>query len=261
MTNIETRVKINSSEPLVKTEALRKIYQLGAVAVTALNMEGRDLNVQRGEFLAVMGSSGSGKSTLLHILGGIERSDSGRLWIDGECLTDMDETRLTLFRRDKIGFVFQFFNLIPTLNVEENVALPLLITGRQAKRDDARIEELLAAVGLAERRRHKPSQLSGGEQQRTAIARAFAADPKIILMDEPTGNLDSKTGTRILELLAETHRKYQTTIVMVTHSPAAAAYAQRTVFLRDGAITAELERSTVARYDAEAIDRVLLQMS
>jgi putative ABC transport system ATP-binding protein len=250
-----------SDAAFVRTENLKRTYMLGDVAVNALDMEGHDLAVRRGEFLAIMGPSGSGKSTLLHILGGIDRPDSGRLWIDEECLSDMDETQLTLFRRDKIGFVFQFFNLIPTLTVEENVALPRLIAGRHSQRDGARIGELLDAVGLSARRHHKPSQLSGGEQQRAAIARAFVTDPKVIMMDEPTGNLDSKTGTRILELLTETHRRYQTTIIMVTHSPVAAAYAGRTVFLKDGKIAASLERVAAEQYDAEAINYRLLQLS
>jgi putative ABC transport system ATP-binding protein len=188
-----------------------------------------------------MGPSGSGKSTLLHILGGIDRPDSGKLWIEEECLSEMSESQLTLFRRERIGVVFQFFNLLPALTVEENISLPLWIAGTESN-GSGRIEELLKKLELSDRRLHTPAQLSGGEQQRVAIARAFVSDPSIILMDEPTGNLDSRTGTRILELLAEMHHAYHKTIVMVTHNPAAAAYSQRTVFLRDGAISDELKR-------------------
>jgi len=259
MNKTETAPQIRQATPFVRTESIKKTYWLGDVAVEALNTESCDLVVRQGEFVAIMGSSGSGKSTLLHILGGIDRPNAGKVWVGGDCLSTMDETQLALFRRDKVGFVFQFFNLIPTLTVEENVALPLLIAGRYSARASTRISELLDEVELAARRLHKPSQLSGGERQRVAIARAFAADPKIILMDEPTGNLDSITGTRILQLLTETQRTYHKTIIMVTHSPMAAAHAERTIFLRDGAIVASLERCTADQYDAEAINQRLLQ--
>jgi putative ABC transport system ATP-binding protein len=243
---------------MVKTEHLTKTYMLGDVKVTALN--GIDLDVPEGEFLAIMGASGSGKSTLLHTIGGIDRATSGHVWIDGECLSQMNDTKITLFRRDQLGFVFQFFNLIPTLTVEENIALPLLIAGKKASACTDRVHELLELVGLSERRLHKPNQLSGGEQQRVAIARAFVIDPKMVLLDEPTGNLDSKTSTAILKLLAETHRHFRTTILMVSHNPIDATYAERTVFLKDGVIADVLKKETGAEYTAELINNRLLSL-
>jgi putative ABC transport system ATP-binding protein len=221
-------------------------------------MTGCDLEVRQGEFVAVMGPSGSGKSTLLHLLGGIDRPDSGEIWIGGECLTDMNETQLTLFRRDQIGFVFQFFNLIQTLTVEENISLPLLIAGCWNREAIKTVEALLEIIGLSNRRSHKPGQLSGGERQRVAIARAFVTDPKLILLDEPTGNLDSKTGSVLLGLLAKTQKELGKTVVMVTHSPVAAAYSERTVFLKDGMIISSLSIEQAGHYDAGAIDATLL---
>ena len=208
--------------------------------------------------MAVMGPSGSGKSTLLHLLGGIDRPDSGEIWIGGECLTDMNETQLTLFRRDQIGFVFQFFNLIQTLTVEENISLPLLIAGCWNREAIKTVEALLEIIGLSNRRSHKPGQLSGGERQRVAIARAFVTDPKLILLDEPTGNLDSKTGSVLLGLLAKTQKELGKTVVMVTHSPVAAAYSERTVFLKDGMIISSLSIEQAGHYDAGAINATLL---
>jgi putative ABC transport system ATP-binding protein len=221
-------------------------------------MTGCDLEVRQGEFVAVMGPSGSGKSTLLHLLGGIDRPDSGEIWIGGECLTDMNETQLTLFRRDQIGFVFQFFNLIQTLTVEENISLPLLIAGCWNREAIKTVEALLEIIGLSNRRSHKPGQLSGGERQRVAIARAFVTDPKLILLDEPTGNLDSKTGSVLLGLLAKTQKELGKTVVMVTHSPVAAAYSERTVFLKDGMIISSLSIEQAGHYDAGAINATLL---
>ncbi len=243
---------------MVRTENLTKTYMLGEVEVNALN--GVNLEVRQGEFLAIMGVSGSGKSTLLHIIGGIDRPTSGKVWIEGESLSEMDDTRITLFRRDKLGFVFQFFNLIPTLTVEENISLPLLIAEKNLKAYKTKIDELLHLMGLSERRLHKPSQLSGGEQQRVAIARAFVIDPKMVLLDEPTGNLDSKTSTNILELLAETHQQFRTTIVMVSHNPIDAAYTERTVFLKDGVIVDSMEKQEEAVYNAESINNRLLNL-
>lgn len=243
---------------MVKIENITKTYMMGEVDVNAL--KGVNLEVRRGEFLAIMGMSGSGKSTLLHIVGGIDRATSGKVWIDGECLSEMDDTRITLFRRDKLGFVFQFFNLIPTLTVEENISLPLLIAGKNLKDYNTKIDELLYIMGLHERRQHKPSQLSGGEQQRVAISRAFVIDPKMVLLDEPTGNLDSKTSTNIMKLLAETHQKFQTTIIMVSHNPIDAEYAERTVFLKDGRIVDSIEKQKEAVYNADILNNRLLSL-
>ena len=241
---------------MVRIERLTKTYTLGEVEVTALN--GVNLEVRQGEFLAIMGASGSGKSTLLHTIGGIDRATSGNVWIDGECLSAMDDTKITLFRRDKLGFVFQFFNLIPALTVEENIALPLLIAGENLNKYTTKIDELLHLVGLSERRLHKPGQLSGGEQQRVAIARAFIIEPKMVLLDEPTGNLDSKTSQTILELIAKTHQQFQTTIMMVSHNPIDAVYAERIVFLKDGIIADAMEKGKDMAYNVEAINNKLL---
>jgi putative ABC transport system ATP-binding protein len=243
---------------MVKTEDLTKTYTLGEVEVTALN--GVNLEVRQGEFLAIMGVSGSGKSTLLHTIGGIDRATSGNVWIDGECISEMDDTKITLFRRNTLGFVFQFFNLIPTLTVEENIALPLLIAGKNLNKYTTKINDLLHFIGLSERRLHKPSQLSGGEQQRVAIARAFVIEPKMVLLDEPTGNLDSKTSSLILDLVAKTHQQFQTTIMMVSHNPIDAAYAERTVFLKDGAIVDIMEKGKEIVYTAETINTRLLSL-
>lgn len=243
---------------MVRTENLIKTYMLGEVAVNALN--GVTLDVRQGEFLAIMGASGSGKSTLLHLMGGIDRATSGNVWVAGQCVADMDDNAITLFRRTSIGIVFQFFNLIPTLTVEENIALPLLIAGKRLKTYQSKIDELLQMIGLYERRNHKPGQLSGGQQQRVAIARAFVIDPKLILLDEPTGNLDSKTGANILALLTEAHHTFHTTIAMVSHNPIDAEYAERTIFLKDGLLVDTMEKTNETTYTAEALNRRLLQL-
>ncbi|MDW8325406.1 MAG: ABC transporter ATP-binding protein [Anaerolineales bacterium] len=223
--------------PVLRTEALRKQYRLGAVEVTAL--DGVDFAVQRGEFVAIMGPSGSGKSTLLHLLGGLDRPTSGDVILAGERLAALADDALSLVRRRRIGFIFQAFNLIPTLTVEENVALPLVMDGRDAAQYATKLETLLQLVLLAERRHHKPDQLSGGQQQRVAIARALITEPEIVLADEPTGNLDSKSGTIVLDLLRRVCKGMPATIVMVTHDPRAASYADRVVFLKDGRLVDE----------------------
>jgi putative ABC transport system ATP-binding protein len=186
-----------------------------------------------------MGPSGSGKSTLLHLLGGLDTPSEGEVTLAGQRLARLSDDQLTILRRRQVGFIFQFFNLLPTLTAEENVALPLLIDGKRLEDYAERIDKLLDLVGLADRRRHKPDQLSGGQQQRVAIARAFVNEPNIVLADEPTGNLDSKSGTAVLELLRKTCKELKATVVMVTHDPRAASYADRVVFLRDGAIVRE----------------------
>lgn len=193
-----------------------------------------DLDVAEGEFVAILGPSGSGKSTLLGLLAGLDRPTSGDVRLDGEAIQELDEDRLALLRRHKIGFVFQSFQLLDNLTAQENVLLPLELQGRKDATRQA--DELLERVGLGERGHHYPVQLSGGEQQRVALARAFAAEPPILLADEPTGNLDSKTGETILELLDELRRQSGTTLVLVTHDPAAAAIADRRVYLSDGRI-------------------------
>jgi putative ABC transport system ATP-binding protein len=194
------------------------------------------LVVARGEFISVTGPSGSGKSTLLHIMGGLDRADGGEVWVDGQRLAGLDDDAVTLLRRRRIGFVFQFFNLLPTLTAAENVALPLLLDGVPRREAERRAERMLDRVGLLLRRRHRPHELSGGEMQRVAIARALVIEPSVLLADEPTGNLDSRTGGEVLTLLTEAVADFGQTIVMVTHDARAAACSSRVVQLRDGAI-------------------------
>ena len=221
----------------VETENLEKVHGGGSTAVQAL--KGVSLEFPAGEFSAIMGQSGSGKSTLLHILGGLDRPSSGRVAVGGVELSGLSDKKLTLLRRERMGFVFQFFNLIPTLTAEENVLLPALISGEKPGKHAERLNEILALVGLAGRREHRPDELSGGEQQRVAIARALIRNPDIILADEPTGNLDSKTSAEILNLLRESAARYGQTIIMVTHDPRAASNADRVVFLSDGRVVDE----------------------
>jgi putative ABC transport system ATP-binding protein len=222
--------------PAAHSVALAKTYGVGQAAVHAL--AGITVTFDRGRFTAVMGPSGSGKSTLMHTLAGLDTPTSGTVTIAGTEITDLDDAKLTRLRRDHIGFVFQFFNLLPMLTAEENVLLPLSIAGERPDREW--LEELLAKMGLADRRRHRPSELSGGQQQRVAIARALVTRPTILFADEPTGNLDSKTGGEILDLLRDSAREYGQTIVMVTHEARAAAIADRIMFLADGLIVKEL---------------------
>jgi putative ABC transport system ATP-binding protein len=203
-------------------------------------LRGVDIDVRVGELVAVMGPSGSGKSTLMHTLAGLDKPTSGTVKIDGTEITELDDSRLTRLRREHIGFVFQFFNLLPMLDAEENVLLPLSIAGE--KPEKAWLDELLAKVGLEKRRDHRPAELSGGEQQRVAIARALVTRPTLLLADEPTGNLDSKTGGEILDLIRDSVDSYGQTTVMVTHEPRAAATADRILFLADGQIVRELGR-------------------
>lgn len=230
----ETR---GSSPVVLRTEALTKQYLIGTVDVFALR--GVDCAVSQGEFVAIMGPSGSGKSTLLHLLGGLDRPTAGEVILAGKSLSALSDDDLSLVRRRQIGFIFQSFNLLPILTAEENVILPLRIDGRDLSPYRARLDILMQAVRLADRRHHKPDQLSGGQQQRVAIARALITEPEIILADEPTGNLDSKSGTVVLDILRRSCDDMQATIVMVTHDPRAASYADRIVFLRDGSIVDE----------------------
>ncbi len=223
--------------PIIETFQLYKTYQLGAVRVEVL--KGIDLTIQEGEFVSIMGPSGSGKSTLLYLMGGLDQPSSGRVKVKGKELSAMKDREVSILRRRTLGFVFQFYNLIPNLNVEENIMLPVLLDGKQPKAYRHRLEAILETVGLAGRRRHTPRELSGGEQQRVAIARALINEPDIILADEPIGNLDTKTGMGIMELLQRINREQGKTIVQVTHSREAATYGQRIINLRDGKVWEE----------------------
>ena len=225
---------------VVEATDVTRRYGEGATAVDALR--GISLEVQAGHLVAVMGPSGSGKSTLMHILAGLDKPTSGSVTIAGEEITALPDAKLTRLRRRHIGFVFQFFNLLPMLTAEENIVLPLSIAGE--KPEPAWLEELLKSTGLADRRKHRPSELSGGQQQRVAIARALISRPTILFADEPTGNLDSKTGGEILDLLRHSVTAYGQTTVMVTHEARAAAIAERILFLADGVIERELQGAT-----------------
>lgn len=240
---------------VLEAKDLHKRYELGEHSVDAL--AGVDFVVQEGEFVAIMGPSGSGKSTLLHLIGGLDQPSDGEVTLAGHRLSLMKDKQITLLRRRNVGFVFQFFNLLPTLSAEENITLPLLIDGQRIGKYKDRLETLLNLVGLTERSRHKPEQLSGGEQQRVALARALITEPALVLADEPTGNLDSKTGSVIMGLLRRSCDELGQTIVVVTHDPKAASFANRVVFLRDGLISSEirLEEQT----DAGARLRLIIE--
>jgi putative ABC transport system ATP-binding protein len=217
---------------VIEANDVARRYGEGDAAVDALR--GVSLDVPAGQFAAVMGPSGSGKSTLMHILAGLDRPTSGTVAIDGTEITGLNDKRLTLLRRHNIGFIFQFFNLLPTLTAEENILLPLQIAG--ARPEHEWVESVIERVGLGDRRRHRPAELSGGQQQRVAIARALVSRPTVIFADEPTGNLDSATGAEILTVLREAVDTYEQTTVMVTHDAGAAAIADRALFLADGLI-------------------------
>ena len=217
---------------VLSAENLHKVYHLGEYQVHALS--GVDFHVEKGEFVAIMGPSGSGKSTLLHLLGGLDSLTQGEVLLAGQPFSELADQEITLARRRNIGFVFQFFNLLPTLSAEENILLPILIDGRDPDQFRDRVDKLMEMIGLGDRREHKPDQLSGGEQQRVAIARALITNPTILLADEPTGNLDTKTGKIIMSLLRQSCDELGQTIIVVTHDPRAAAYSDRVVFLRDG---------------------------
>ena len=222
---------------MISLRSVEKVYRQGETEVRALS--GVTLDIPTGQFVAVVGPSGSGKSTLLHLLGGLDVATAGDVVIEGTALSHMSDDDLTIFRRRRIGFVFQFFNLLPTLSAEENVALPLVLDGQRARVVQPRAAEALERVGLGHRRRHRPDELSGGEMQRVAIARALVIEPALILADEPTGNLDSATGEQILGLLRDAHRVRGATLVLVTHDVHAASYAERRVEIRDGRVAAD----------------------
>jgi putative ABC transport system ATP-binding protein len=219
---------------MIALRSVRKVYGRGETEVCALSAV--SLDISEGEFVSVVGPSGSGKSTLLHLMGGLDQPTSGEIVIGGTPISGMTDDEITIFRRRKIGFVFQFFNLLPTLTAEENVALPLLLDGRAWRSVRPNVEAVLEQVGLGRRRAHRPDELSGGEMQRVAIARALVIDPLLILADEPTGNLDSRTGEQILGLIHDANRSRGATVLMVTHDTRAASYGTRTVTMQDGAI-------------------------
>ena len=230
-----------SSGRIVQAVDVSRRYGEGDAAVDAL----RDVSVdfEHDRFTAIMGASGSGKSTLLHVLAGLDRPTSGRVLIDGTDITELDDADLTKLRRDKLGFIFQFFNLLPVLTAEENLVLPLSIAGR--KPDKEWLEQLVRTVGLEDRRTHLPSELSGGQQQRVAVARALISRPAVVFADEPTGNLDSKASEDVLRLLRQAVDEFDQTVVMVTHAPEAAVYADRLLTLRDGEIVSDAAPGSV----------------
>jgi len=221
---------------ILKIENLTKIYGKGSTEVRALDHV--SFCVERGEFVAVVGASGSGKSTLLHLIGGLDRPTEGSVWIDGKNICGYSDDQLAIFRRRQVGLIYQFYNLIPILDVEENITLPLSLDNREV--DNAVLQELLQLLGLEKRKKHLPSQLSGGQQQRTAIGRAMITSPAILLADEPTGNLDSKASEEIVALLGESNRKLKQTILLITHNMEIAKSADRIIVLEDGRIVKEI---------------------
>jgi len=242
------RAKRTRRSAAIRARRLTKTYGEGETAVHAL--DGVDLDVGRGEMVAIMGPSGSGKSTLLHLMGALDTPTKGTVSIARRRFDSLGDAELTLLRREKIGFVFQFFNLLPALSAEENVLLPALISGRRDSAIRGRASGLLERVGLAARADHLPGELSGGEQQRVSIARALLMDPELVLADEPTGNLDTTSSAEVLDLLRELNRRDGHTIVLVTHDPDAASRAGRVIFLRDGKIAGEIKGGSAKRVGA-----------
>jgi putative ABC transport system ATP-binding protein len=238
---------MSTNDAVVTAQEVTRVYGEGPTAVHALR--GVSLDVDRSKLTAVMGPSGSGKSTLMHILAGLDRPTTGDVQIADTSIVDLEDTALTRLRREHIGFVFQFFNLLPMLTAEENIRLPLTLAGEKPDRE--LFTELIRKVGLSDRLSHRPSELSGGQQQRVAIARALVTQPTVVFADEPTGNLDSKTGAGILELLRNSVRDYGQTLVMVTHDPVAASHADRVLFLADGSIVRDAARLSPTEIGAE----------
>ena len=220
---------------VLKVEHLCKTYGTGETKVDAL--KDVSFSVEKGEFVAIIGPSGSGKSTLLHILGGVDRPSSGKVIIDGTSIYDLDETKMAIFRRRQIGLIYQFYNLLPVLNVKENLTLPILLDGQ--KPDEKHLEELTRILGLADRLGHLPNQLSGGQQQRVSIGRALINHPALVLADEPTGNLDSKNSAEIVELLKESNRTYHQTLIVITHDERIALQADRVISIEDGRVSSD----------------------
>lgn len=224
-------------EPIIEVVNVCKSFQLGDVEVEVL--KNIRLSIESGEFVSLMGPSGSGKSTLLYLLGGLDKPSSGTVKVKSRQLSDMDDKDASSFRRREMGFIFQFYNLVPNLNIQDNIMLPVLLDGKSIGRYRGRMDEILETVGLLHRKKHTPRELSGGEQQRVAIARALMNDPDIILADEPVGNLDSKTGTEVMELFKRINREQGKTILQVTHSMEMAGYGNRIIRLRDGKVWEE----------------------
>lgn len=223
---------------ILRVENLTKTYGKGETKVTALG--GVSFSVEKGEFVAIIGSSGSGKSTMLHMLGGVDRPTSGKVFIDGTDIYSLDNNKLAIFRRRQVGLIYQFFNLIPILNVEENISLPVLLDGKEVEKD--RLDEIIKILGLEKRVKHLPNQLSGGQQQRVSIGRSLINNPAIILADEPTGNLDSKNSKEILELLKYSNKKFNQTVIMITHDNELALQADRIITIEDGKIISDEKR-------------------
>lgn len=220
---------------ILRTENLTKSYGMGDTKVTALN--NLNLSINKGQFVSIIGASGSGKSTLLHMLGGVDKPTSGKIYIEDTDISSMNETELALFRRRKVGLIYQFFNLIPTLNVEKNILLPMLLDGRKPKKEE--FDKIVKMLGLSKRLNHLPNQLSGGQQQRVAIARSLIYRPSIILADEPTGNLDRKNSESILEMLKVSNKEYNQTILIITHDEKIALSADRMIRIDDGEIVSD----------------------
>ncbi|THJ66275.1 ABC transporter ATP-binding protein [Arthrobacter echini] len=231
---------VDATSAALSARGVSKSYGRGDTAVRALHEI--SLDFERARFTAIMGPSGSGKSTLMHCLAGLDNIDAGRLWIGGTEITDLPDAELTRLRRERVGFVFQAFNLVPTLTAKQNITLPVTLAGTAV--DEGWLQEISSSLGLLDRLSHRPHELSGGQQQRVAVARALLTRPDVIFGDEPTGNLDSATGAEVLSLLRRSCREMGRSIVMVTHDPVAAAYADRVVLLKDGALVGELERSS-----------------
>jgi putative ABC transport system ATP-binding protein len=244
---------------LIQAENLTKVYGTGETAITALDHV--NLKVNAGEFVAVMGPSGCGKSTLLHLLGGLDRPTDGNVSIDGQPLAKMSDNTVTQLRRRKIGFVFQFFNLIPILSSVENASLPLLLDGGNSAKTKQKAIEWLTKVGLGHRLASRPDQLSAGQQQRVAIARALITNPVLVLADEPTGNLDTKSSDEIAALLKQVAKEWGRSVLMVTHDPRLAAYADRIVFLKDGTIVNETQLEAARTDNAESVSRMMTAMA
>ncbi|WP_409344804.1 ABC transporter ATP-binding protein [Paenibacillus sp. MBLB4367] len=249
-------------ETILNIRSLEKVFGINETKVAAL--KSIDFALKNNEFVIIMGPSGSGKSTLLHIIGGMEEPTSGEIYVKGIKIDNLSkEPDATFYRRNNVGFVFQSFNLLSALSSEENVGLPLILSGKSKREVTQSVEEILKLVGLYDRRKHRPSELSGGQQQRIAIARALISRPKILLADEPTGNLDTKTTTDILKLLISMRNKLNQSIILVTHDPMVAAYADRVVFLRDGVVAGELvnDRSKDLAENTQIILEQLRRMS
>ncbi len=230
------KTQTHAENPCIKVEGLKKNFINGDVEVEVL--KGLDFSIDSGEFVSIMGPSGSGKSTLLYLLGALDSPTAGTVWMNGMDLSVMKARDKSRLRRRELGFVFQFYNLVPNLTVEENILLPIILDGRPLKEYQDKLEELLRVIGLEDRRTHTPQKLSGGQQQRVAIARALIFNPKVLLLDEPTGNLDSKNSESLMKLVADINRDYRTTVVQVTHSDKYATWGNRVIHLEDGVLKA-----------------------